>query len=231
MNARNFLDQLLGAAQGALGGGTPAPGSQAGRRDGPGLGTGLLAGGALGALLGNKKLRKLGGGALAYGSAAALGALALKLYQDRQNRQPAPAAPAAPAAGGAVYEPAFDALPAPVQDAHAQAMLKALIGAAKADGHIDEAERALIRERLAELAPDAELRRWIDAEIARPLDPADVAAAASGPEMAAEIYLTSVLVADQQSFMERAYLDELASRLALPAELKTDIETRVAARA
>lgn len=225
MNARNFLDQLLGMGQGMLGGQAGQTGSS-----GPGLGTGLLAGGALGAILGNKKLRKMGGGALAYGSAAALGALAFKLYRDRQARQPG-AAPVhgAPSATGQTFEPAFDALPAPVQDAHAQAMLKALIAAAKADGHIDAAERELIGARIAALQPDADLRRWIDAEIARPLDPGDVAASATTPEMAAEIYLASVLVADAQSFMERAYLDELARRLKLPDDLKTDIETRAAA--
>ncbi|MDP1926682.1 MAG: DUF533 domain-containing protein [Thiobacillus sp.] len=30
---------------------------------------------------------------------------------------------------------------------------------------------------------------------------------------------------DTESFMERAYLDELANKLALPAELKTQLET------
>src|SRR3546814_8936382 len=51
-----------------------------------GLGGGALTGGVLGLLLGNKKLRKMGGGVVAYGGAAALGALALKTYQDWQQK-------------------------------------------------------------------------------------------------------------------------------------------------
>ncbi|HMA13017.1 MAG TPA: hypothetical protein VKO83_14090, partial [Steroidobacteraceae bacterium] len=38
------------------------------------FGTGMLAGGVLGLLLGDKRVRKFGGKALAYGGAAALGA-------------------------------------------------------------------------------------------------------------------------------------------------------------
>jgi uncharacterized membrane protein YebE (DUF533 family) len=60
--------------------------------------------------------------------------------------------------------------------------------------------------------------------IAKPLDPADVATAASSPELAAEMYLASVLATDQHSFMECTYLDELARQLKLPAGLKESLE-------
>ena len=66
-------------------------------------------------------------------------------------------------------------------------------------------------------------------EVARPVDPADVAASASGPEMAAEIYLASVLVVDETTVMERAYLDELARQLKLAPGLKAELEARAAA--
>lgn len=221
MNARGLLDQLLSLGQNALGqspgGGTDRPARSG---DGPGLGTGLLAGGALGALLGNKQLRKMGGGAVAYGGVAALGALAYKVYNDYQQRQAATPAAASP------NPLAFEQLPAPTVETHAQGMLKALIAAAKADGHIDERERGLIQEKFAPLADDLALRRWVDAELARPLDPADVAGFAAGPEMATEIYLVSLLAVDEQSFMERAYLDELARQLKLPDALKAELEAR-----
>jgi uncharacterized membrane protein YebE (DUF533 family) len=61
------------------------------------------------------------------------------------------------------------------------------------------------------------------------VDPAEVAATASGPEMASEIYLASLLVVDQTSTMERAYLDALARELRLSPGLKTDLEARAAA--
>jgi uncharacterized membrane protein YebE (DUF533 family) len=55
-----------------------------------------------------------------------------------------------------------------------------------------------------------------------------VARAATTPELAAEMYLASLLVVDETSFMERAYLDELARQLRLPAGLKAELETQAA---
>jgi len=56
-----------------------------------------------------------------------------------------------------------------------------------------------------------------------------VAATAAGPEMAAEIYLASVMVVDDTTTMERAYLDELARQLKLEPGLKAELEARTAA--
>ncbi|OZA21991.1 MAG: hypothetical protein B7X93_13295, partial [Hydrogenophilales bacterium 17-61-9] len=180
------------------------------------FGTGMLAGGVLGLLLGDKRVRKFGGKALAYGGAAALGALAFRAYSDWQRQKSAAGAPGA--------EPTQFLL-APASEDHSRAVLKALIAAAKSDGHIDARERGLIEDKLAALADDPALRSWIDAEVARPLDPADVAAAAGSMEVASEMYLVSVLAVDAESFMERAYLDALATQLTLPAELKAQLET------
>ena len=44
--------------------------------------------------------------------------------------------------------------------------------------------------------------------------------------MAAEMYLASLLMVDDTSFMERAYLDELARQLRLPAGLKAELEAQ-----
>lgn len=41
------------------------------------------------------------------------------------------------------------------------------------------------------------------------------------------MYLASLLVADEQSYMEKAYLDELARRLSLPEGLKAELESKV----
>ncbi len=69
----------------------------------------------------------------------------------------------------------------------------------------------------------------MQSELHRPVDPAAVAAAASGPEVAARIYLASLLVVDETTVMERAYLDELARQLRLAPELKASLESRAAA--
>jgi uncharacterized membrane protein YebE (DUF533 family) len=68
---------------------------------------------------------------------------------------------------------------------------------------------------------------WLQAELAKPLGSADVAHVATTPEIAAEMYVASLIAADDQNFMERAYLDELARRLKLDDGLKARLEQQV----
>ena len=213
MNLQSMLNQLLGAA-------ASTQRSDTGK---------YVTGGALGLLLGSRRGRSMGGSALKYGSVAALGAMAWKAYQDYQASQPS-TGPAAGATPATLPRPAsFAALPAPQLELHSQAMLKALIAAAKSDGHMDERETALVQAELTRIAADDATRHWVDGELRRPIDPADVAAGAASPEMAAEIYLASLVVTQDTTTMERAYLEELARQLKLPAALKADLEARAAA--
>lgn len=229
MNLTSYLEQLLKTGTSTLGQATS--GMQPG--DGRKYATGAAVGGVLGLLLGSKSGRRMGGKALKAGSVVALGALAWKAYGDWQRQNASASAPSATpgaAPGTALPAPAsFAALPAPQLEVHSRAMLKALIAAAKSDGHLDEAERGQVEDALHRLNADADTRAWVDTELRRPVDPADVAAGATGPEMAAEIYLASVLVVDDTTVMERAYLDELARRLQLAPGLKAELEARAAA--
>nr|WP_283254773.1 tellurite resistance TerB family protein [Luteimonas galliterrae] len=209
-----------GALDGLLGGGARTSQPQTGAAPDKGLlnadfGKGALAGGALGLLLGrNRTTRKLA----TYGGLAALGVMAYKAYGDYKRQQE----------GASSAEPrTVDRLPAPEAELHSQAILKALVAAAKADGHIDERERAVIEGEFSRIDDDPQLRQWLSSELQRPLDPAEVARAATTPEMASEMYLASVLAADEQSFMERAYLDELARQLKLDDALKAKLEQQV----
>ncbi|RMQ84016.1 hypothetical protein ALP97_03755 [Pseudomonas salomonii] len=54
-----------------------------------------------------------------------------------------------------------------------------------------------------------------------------MARAASTPEMAAEMYIASVMLVDEENFMEKAYLDELARQLKLEPGLKAELEKQV----
>jgi uncharacterized membrane protein YebE (DUF533 family) len=229
MNASGYLDQLLktglAAVQGASGAMRGAPGS--GQSDWRPYVQGAAVGGALGLLLGSKRGRSVGGKMLKYGSVAAIGALAWKAYQDHQAGQCA-VAPASAAGVPASPTPDFAALPAPQQEQHGRAMLKAMLAAAKSDGHMDERERSLVQAELHRIAADDATQRWVDEELRRPVDPADVAAAATTPELAAEIYLATLLVVDESTTMERAYLDELARQLKLAPGLKAELEQRAA---
>ena len=229
----SLLDQLLKSGQQMLAKKTGAQGS-ASRDDKGGLGDllgsgglggllsgaggGALAASALGLLLGNKSARKYGGQALTYGGLAALGVLAYKAYGNWQaNQGTAPQT-----------EPqTIDRVPAPQVEQHSQAILKALVAAAKADGHVDERERQLIDGELNKLNGDPGLRQWLQAELNKPLDPAEVARAATTPEIAAEMYIASLILVDEEHFMERAYLEELAKQLKLDPGLKLELETQV----
>ncbi len=55
-----------------------------------------------------------------------------------------------------------------------------------------------------------------------------MARAAQTPEMAAEMYLASRLLIDEENFMERAYLDELARQLRLDPALRGELDRQVA---
>lgn len=222
MSIQNVLEQLLRSGQQQY-----RQASESG--DLTKYGTGAAVGGALALLLGSRRGRSLGGKALKYGSIAAIGALAWKAYQEHQARQQPQAPAAAAGAPQAQPVPRFEALAAPALEDHSRAMLKAMIAAAKSDGHMDDRERGVVEAELKRLDADQATRRWVEDELRSPVEPAEVARAATSPEMGAEIYLASVLVADETTTMERAYLDELARQLKLAPELKADLEARARA--
>ena len=226
-NLTGFLDHLLKST-----GATVSGANQANRGSGIGgainsdFGRGTLTGGALGLLLGkNKKARKLA----SMGGLAALGMMVYNTYGEYQRQQQGtagqlPAAQPVPATPQTV-----DRLPAPQADAHSAAILQAIVAAAKADGHIDERERSLIEGEFARQGVATDVQQWLHAELEKPLDPAQVARAATSPELAAEMYLASLLMADEQGFMERAYLDELGRQLKLEPALQARLQQQISA--
>ena len=217
MKIQGFLDHLLKSAQDNGGTNANAPGAGGlGGMLNADFGKGALAGGALGLLLGkNKTTRKLA----TYGGLAAIGVMAYKAYGDYKQQQGG--------AGAGAQPQTVDRLPPPQVELHSQAILSALVAAAKADGHIDARERQVIEGEFSRVNQDADLRQWLHAELEKPLDPAEVARAATTPEIAAEMYLASLMAADEQSFMERAYLDELARQLKLDDALKLRLEQQL----
>ncbi|MHC6801560.1 tellurite resistance TerB family protein [Vibrio antiquarius] len=180
------------------------------------LGAGAVGGGLIGMLMGSKKskkmTKKIGSGALKVGGAAALGALAYKVYNDWQAKQ----------SGQGVHE-TFD----PDDSKHSVLILKAMIGAAKADGHVDEEEMARIEQALADMGADEHVRHLVQQELNKPLDPAEIANQATSPQQASEIYLASLIVANEQNFMEKTYLQELAKQLQLSPEVTQQLEVQM----
>ena len=230
MNASSLIEQLLKAGTTVVGQQVDAARGSVPQADIGKYAKGAAVGGLLGLLLGSSSGRRLGGSALRVGSVAAMGMLAWKTYQEWQAKQAGQAPASAAGAPAAHTQPTFEALPAPQKDQHSQAMLKAMIAAAKADGEVDAREQGLLDAELQRSAAGPELSAWLKAELAKPLDAAEVAASAKSPEMAAEIYLASLLVVDETNRGERLYLDSLASKLGLAAALKSSLEARAAGR-
>jgi uncharacterized membrane protein YebE (DUF533 family) len=182
------------------------------------LGKGALAGGALVALLGTGAGRKLTGTAAALGGIGMLGKVAFDAFKTWQSDQGDAADPGTP----------IHNLPNAEAEGRSQALFKAMIAAAKADGHIDDAERAAIQSGISDIGLDDDTRLMMEAELAKPLDIADVAAGADSPEAAAELYLASLFVIDTANPAEQDYLEKLAQALdlqpALAAQLRAKAE-------
>ncbi|MGF1659170.1 MAG: tellurite resistance TerB family protein [Rubrimonas sp.] len=176
-----------------------------------------LAGGAaaavLGLLLGTKTGRSATKTGVLLGGLGMLGKMAYDAYAKRSAGAPAPdAAPVGELAG-------------PAADARSAAILSAMIAAAKADGHIDDAEKKLIQQHLAELGPDAQT--VLMDELSKPLVAAEIAALADSDQARREIYAVSALVCGGDDPKERAYLGELAAALGLEAGIAAEIEAQV----
>ena len=231
MNTSDLLEQLLRAGQGSA---TQQGTGQGGLGDLGGLLGGLLGGGAgsggaggLGGLLGG--LGGMLGGAGAggttqqgrssgtnYAALASLGMMAFQAYQAWQRNQAS--------APQQTPQTVDQLLAGPEIEAHSHAVLRALIAAAKADGRIDDQERQMISTEIGRHTDDPGLQQWLDDEVAKPLDPNEVAQSATDPAIAAEMYLASVMLVDDQQDAERAYLDELAAALEIDGQLQLHLE-------
>lgn len=207
-------------------------------------GGGFAAGLATSMLMG-KSGRKMMGKAAKYGAVAAVGGLAYHAWNQHRQKQAgagqAQAAPQPAAAGAAPpVEADYDAapensafLPAPAdeasRDALGQALVRAMIAAAKADGKIDADEKAAIFERLNTMDLDGEAKAFVFDELSAPLDVNAVVAGADTPEHAAEIYAASLVAIEADTPAEKAYLQMLAARLELAPELVGEIHAAAGA--
>ncbi|WP_052401274.1 tellurite resistance TerB family protein [Muricoccus aerilatus] len=242
-----------GMGGGGFGGGL---GGMLGGGLGGGLGS-MAAGGILGSLLGGGRRRSGGGSLMQMGGMAVLGTLAYRAWQKFQESQgvpesaragagTAPSAPpssgpwagatAAPAgapvgAQGSVPDPkefAQDEVPAADGQPFGLSIIKAMISAAKADGHMDNDERNRIFDEVEKLGLDAEAKGFVFQAMDAPTDPGAVAALARTDAQKAEIYLVSRMVAEPDTAAERAYLDALAHRLGLAAGLRQSLDAQAA---
>ncbi|RUR37880.1 tellurite resistance TerB family protein [Vreelandella populi] len=183
----------------------------------------LLGGGAMGMLVGSKRGRSMGGKALKYGAIASVGMLAWKAWQSSQAAKSSDAQASDAQAGNQEGE-RVEVLSGEFQERRSLELLQAMIMAARADGHIDEQEQALITEQIDALGADQEMHEWVEQQLKVPLNAEALAREADSPQAAREMYLMSVAVVDDQNPMERAWLDQLASALNLSEEMTRELE-------
>ena len=182
------------------------------------MGKGALGAGVLAVLLGTGAGRRLTGSALKLGSLAALGGLAYKSFQNWQGVHSTKAVE---------QGTSIDQLEEDAAEGRSQILMRAIIAAAKADGHIDDDELRKIKDKIAELELDNESSEFIKVELAKPLNAAEVASGADSPTTAAEIYLVSYLLMGEQNAQEKAYLHDLAQQLGLKPTLVAELERKM----
>lgn len=162
-----------------------------------------LAVGGLGAVVGG--LFGGGSGAVRGGLLAVLGSVAWKAMKERGML-------------GGETTPA--ALPEAVTDQatlqnKALLIIRAMINAAKADGQIDDDERARILDKLSDAGADEEERAFILAEMQKSMETEAIVAGVSDPATALEVYSASLLAIKVDTPAERGYLQSLAQALKL----------------
>jgi uncharacterized membrane protein YebE (DUF533 family) len=223
INIDKILGQILNASQGQT------------------LAGGLLVGGLAGAMTG-KTGQKIASTALQMGGAAAVAGLAYSAYQRYRAGQGLPGAPSPTTVAqraddvadiSQVRETPF--LPAPANTAATEALslklIRAMVGAAKADGQIDNTETDKIFGQIDAFGLNHEERAFLLAEINKPLTANQVAASAATPAEAAEIYAASVMAVNPHGLAERLYLGDLARLMKLEPALAKDIHDRILAPA
>lgn len=145
-------------------------------------------------------------GAAKGGAMAVLGTLALKAWRDHQAQS---------AGAPQDAEPSADEVEALTSDTTERLVLRAMIGAAQVDGHVDDAEMDKILGRMHEGEITEAERQAAREEVQRPVDVDAIGAEVSRPEVATEIYLAALLSVDIDTEAERDYLRRLARALRL----------------
>jgi uncharacterized membrane protein YebE (DUF533 family) len=193
-------------------------------------GLGALAGALLG---GGSRSAK---GALGGGALALLGGLALDALQNRNRPATTHDAPLqSPPLSGKPSDSMAEvplglrppANPAEEQELAATGtlILKAMINAAKADGHIDDAETQNIMGKLKDAGTESEGLNFVLNEMHQPLDLEGLVREVPNPQVAAEVYAASLLAIEVDTQAERDYLQRLADGLKLDSGVVQRLHT------
>lgn len=114
------------------------------------------------------------------------------------------------------------------EQARAMLLVRAMIAAAKADGNVDAEERARIVTRLKTVGADDDAWRFVDEELAKPVDLHAITAEVRDRETALEVYAASLAAIHLDTEAECKYLDNLAVHLGLDRDVVNDLHRNLA---
>jgi len=188
------------------------------------LGAGAALGGLGALVLGTQTGRSLAGTTVKLGALAMIGGLAYKAYQNYSQGRPmlgsggdsAFVPEAAPKGSG--FEPQA------VTNDTATLYIRAMIGAAAADGRIDKAEQEQIIGGLKQAGLDAAAEEFLARELNNPATPEVLAAACRSGEEAVQVFTAARIAIEPDTDEEEGFLAELAARLGIDANLAAHID-------
>lgn len=229
MNIQNLLNQFIGSAQAAPSTGDATQGigdtlSKLTSNIPGGLASGAAAGGIMALLVGNKSARKFAGKAATYGGAAVLGGLAYKAFQNWQQNSNDHTNANAGTANMLLPDQADFAIKDALPPAFELTLIKAMIAAAKADGHIDTVEQQRIFKAVEQMNLSTETRGMVFDLLRQHISVDELANGAENIEQKSELYLASCLAINPDHPSEQAHLEQLASVLELPQGLTHELQ-------
>jgi uncharacterized membrane protein YebE (DUF533 family) len=201
--------------------------------------------------LSSKKGRKTAKKVAQVGGLALVGGLAWKAYQNYRNdqQQPTDRQPVhqatTPAGQPSAVPPRiqnhgpgrgmddirrqdFEAAVSepPVVGSRSLLIVRAMISAAMADGHLDAGEQGRLFREIDRLDLSTEEKGMLVDELRHPWSVEQLAAGATDPETTIELYAASVLAIDETRPESRLYLESLAATLELPPMLVESVHIR-----
>ncbi len=189
-----------------------------------GLAGGAAASGVMALLMSSKSARKIATGAAKIGGTAVLGGLAYKAYGNWQKNKALNQTKAITADD---VEQSNHVIPVGAETAVTRlnvVLIKTMIAASKADGHVDAIEQKRLFEAVAKLDLDSDEKASIFGMMSRDISIQEIVDAVEIDGHKAEVYLAAYLSIDVDEESERQFLNDLATGLELPKGFPEHLE-------
>ena len=185
------------------------------------LGAGATLGGLGALVLGTKTGRSAAVTAAKLGALALIGGLAYRAYQNYSEGKPLVTdrnfVPSE-APSGSGFEPQA------TSNEQAALYIRAMIGAAAADGRIDGGEQQKILGSLGQVGLGSDAEEFLARELNSPSTAESLAGEVKSGHEAVQVYTAARIAVDPDTRGEQMFLAELAQRLGIDAQLKGHID-------